>query len=130
VPLSAEARKALERVCPPKPGRLFDAPKSSLRTYLALAVEAAGLTDRGISVYDFKHSRISIGANSGAPLAGVAHLVGHKHVSTTPLYVQTGEDAARAALDVMSARAPRRQATFGGHSGGHTAKNRRAKGGT
>ena len=37
-------------------------------------------------------------ANCGAPLAGVAHLVGHKHISTTALYVQTGEVAARAAL--------------------------------
>jgi site-specific recombinase XerD len=51
-----------------------------------------------VSVYDFKHSRISIDANSGAPLAGVAHLVGHKHISTTALYVQTGEAAAQAAL--------------------------------
>lgn len=109
VPLSTAARKALDRVCPSKPGKLFDAPKGSLKTYLARAVEAAGLTDRGICVYDFKHTRISIGANTpGVALAGIAHLVGHKHVSTTALYVQTGEDAAAAALDAM-ARAPRRK---------------------
>jgi integrase len=102
VPLSPAAGKALDRVCPKKPGKLFDAPKGSLKVYLRLAVAAAGLTDRNISPYDFKHTRISIGANSGAPLAGIAHLVGHKHVSTTALYVQTGEDAAMHALHVMA----------------------------
>jgi site-specific recombinase XerD len=61
-----------------------------------------------VSVYDFKHSRISIDANSGAPLAGVAHLVGHKHISTTALYVQTGEAAARAALAARRSSASRR----------------------
>lgn len=101
VPLSKAARQALDLACPSKPGRLFTAAKASLRTHLENALRDAGLTDRAISVYDFKHTRISIGANSGAPLAGIAHLVGHKHVSTTALYIQTGEGSARAALAVM-----------------------------
>lgn len=118
IPLSAEARKALDRVCPPGGGRLFGAKPSSLRKSLDAALRVAGMTDRKISPYDFKHSRISIGANSGAPLAGIAHLVGHKHVSTTALYVQTGEAAAAASLAIM-ARAPRRKTPIGGQSGGH-----------
>jgi len=128
IPLSPDACKALDRVCPSKPGRLFDAAPNSLRKSLEAAVATAGLSDRGISVYDFKHSRISIGANSGAPLAGIAHLVGHKHVSTTALYVQTGEEAAAKALEVM-AGAPREPST-GGRTGGRRAKTASAKGGT
>ncbi len=124
VPLSPATRKALDRVCP-ESGKLFTAPKGSLRVYLRLALEAAGLADSGICVYDFKHTRISIGANSGAPLAGIAHLVGHTKVSTTALYVQSGEDAALAALGIM-ARAPRSRA-FGGRSGG---RNEKVGGGT
>jgi integrase len=103
VPLSREARKALDKVCP-KAGRLFSAQEGSLRGMLEAAVKACGLEHRKISVYDFKHSRISIDANSGAPLAGVAHLVGHKYISTTALYVQTGEVAAQAAIASRSRR--------------------------
>ena len=129
IPLSDAAREALDRVCPSKPGKLFDAPKRSLKTYLALAVEKAGLTHRRISVYDLKHTRISIGANSGAPLAGVAHLVGHKHISTTALYVQTGEDAAAEALAVMGRRV-HGSSPFEGRKWGRRAEKARAKGGT
>ncbi|HEX8793022.1 MAG TPA: tyrosine-type recombinase/integrase, partial [Polyangiaceae bacterium] len=124
VPLSPAARKALDRVCP-KAGRLFDNRKGALKVYLRIALEKAGLSDRKISVYDFKHTRISIGANTpGVALAGVAHLVGHKYVSTTALYVQSGETAAAAALRAMAS--PR----FGGRSGGRSSRKRRAKGGT
>lgn len=97
IPLSAAAREALDRVCPEE-GRLFGADEKSLRFSLAAALREAGLEGRGIGVYDFKHSRITHDVNSGAPLAGVAHLVGHRHVSTTALYVTTGEDAARAVI--------------------------------
>jgi integrase len=73
------------------------------------------MSDRKISVYDFKHSRISLGANSGAPLAGIAHLVGHKHVSTTALYVTTGEAAAAEALGIMARRSDIRGTIRGTH---------------
>ncbi|MGH7295065.1 MAG: tyrosine-type recombinase/integrase [Polyangiaceae bacterium] len=112
VPLSTAARAALDRVTPKSnEGKLFaDVPKASLRVYLRNAVEAAGLTARGISVYDFRHSRISIGANSGAPLAGTAYLVGHRMLSTTALYTQTSEQAARDALAVMESAKRKRKA--------------------
>jgi len=120
VPLSPAAREALDRVCPSGPGKLFQVAKGSLRDYLKAAVVAAGLS-LNTSPYDFKHSRISIGANSGAPLAGIAHMVGHKHVSTTALYVQTGEEAAVRALEVMAQVRPKR--LLGGTSGGTTRKS-------
>jgi integrase len=115
VPLSTEARRALDRVCPSEPGRLFGAAEASLRTHLAMALVKAGMSDRKISVYDFKHLRISLGANSGAPLAGIAHLVGHKHVSTTALYVTTGEAAAAEALGIMARRSDIRGTIRGTH---------------
>jgi integrase len=117
--LSDPARAALDRAvadCPPKiGGRIFTVAKASLRHYLAAAVAEAGLTDRNISVYDFKHSRISLGANTlGVPLAGIAHMVGHKHISTTALYVQTGEAAAKQALAVMGRLGRSNGGTIGG----------------
>jgi site-specific recombinase XerD len=66
------------------------------------ALRIAGVT-KSVSVYDFKHSMISGLANSGANLAGLAHLVGHKHLATTARYVQTGE---RAAEEVFGLRVP------------------------
>lgn len=102
IPLTDEAREALDRACPDKPGLIFPWKVCSLRDVLALAAERVGVTELGLTPYDFRHSRTTAGANSpGAALTGIAHLVGHKHVSTTALYIQTSEAAARAALDAM-----------------------------
>lgn len=128
VPLTAAARAALDRVCP-KQGVIFAGVKqANLRESVEAALRASGL-DKRVSPYDFKHSRISQLANSGAPLAGVAHLVGHKHVSTTALYVTSSEDAASAALARVE-RAPRGRSASGGHSGGHKARKAGANGGS
>ncbi len=105
VPLTAAAQAALERVCPAEGFVFAGVEQANLRHSVKAAVRAAGLEER-VSPYDFKHSRISQLANSGAPLAGVAHLVGHKHISTTALYVTTNEAAANAAL-AWGERAPR-----------------------
>jgi hypothetical protein len=51
---------------------------------------------------------------------------GHKHLSTTSLYVQPNE---RAALETLDAVVPRR-APRSGAAGGHKAKSSRANGGT
>lgn len=99
VPLSPAARRALDRVYPEAgSGLLFDAAEDSVRFSLEAALRKAGLSERRIGVYDFKHSRISLDANSGLPLAGIAHMVGHTNIATTALYVTTGEDAARSVL--------------------------------
>lgn len=96
IPLTASAVRALKQVA--TAGRLFpDIDKDAMRESLRSAVARAGIK-KPVSVYDFRHSRISHLANSGAPLAGVAFLVGHKHVSTTSLYVTASREAATAAL--------------------------------
>ena len=134
IPLSDAARTALDRVTPrhvelDEQGRgplLFEGlDASSLRDSLEAARVAAGV-DGPLSVYDLRHSRASMLANSGAPLAGVARLLGHRRVSTTAIYVTADDDAARAALNAVAPRKTR----FGGHSGGHSAKTSRAKEGT
>ncbi len=122
IPLSEKAREALDRAAPAAPGRIFDALASSLRHSLAAALEAAGL-ELDVSPYDFRHSRISAMANAPGPLTGASYLAGHKHASTTALYIQGGEQAARETLAAMSRRS-------GGRSGGRTPKKPRAKGGT
>jgi hypothetical protein len=43
--------------------------------------------------------------NAGAPLAGVAHILGHKHISTTAIYVKTNDAPALAALEAVAPRA-------------------------
>jgi integrase len=132
VPLTAAARAALDRVCPRAPGLLFEGiDQATLRKSLEAAARAAGL-EGAFSPYDFRHSRASQLANSGAPLAGVAFLLGHKHLSTTSLYVHTNEKAAVEALGAVMprARAPRPAARSGGHSGGHKARRASANEGT
>ena len=109
IPITDAASEALTRVCPKSgSGKLFeiDIPEN-MEDSLEAAVRAAGIEET-VSIYDFRHSRISYLANSGAPLAGVARLVGHKHISTTALYVQTSNEAALAALDAV-AKEPRRR---------------------
>lgn len=141
VHLSKAARAALNRVCPAE-GLIFAGLKQQdFRESIRAALRAARFQKR-VSTYDLKYSRISQLANSGAPLAGVAQLVGHKRVSTTALYVTANEEAGKAALACVE-RAPRKDA-IGGQFGGQsrktatagsarvtkTAKNKGAKGGT
>jgi integrase len=102
LPLSKAALAALDVVCPAEGGLLFPAvDKDAMRVSLTAAVEKAGIV-RPVSIYDLRHSRLSQLANSGAPLAGVSFLAGHKYLSTTSLYVQSSAAAARAALDTVS----------------------------
>lgn len=93
VPLTATALATLEQTGGTFPG----VNDGSMRPALESAVIAAAVK-KVVSIYDFRHSRISQLANSGAPLAGVAFLVGHKDISTTAKYVQTSAQAASAAL--------------------------------
>ncbi len=105
MPLAPAARAALDlaaEVLGDKGGRLFDAEERSLRDSLKAAVRACGLQDRRISVYDFKQTRLTIDANSGAPLPGVAYLAGHKSIATTAKYIQSGEAAAGAVLAALN----------------------------
>ena len=126
IPLTTEAREALDGVCPKKPemderGRgqlLFPNVAPSLRGTIEAAAKVAGIGG-AISAYDLRHSRASQLANAGAPLAGVAHILGHRHVSTTAIYVKSSDAAALVALEAVTPPKP----PVGGHSGGHEAKS-------
>jgi integrase len=106
IPLTDAAREALDRVCP-ESGPLFPGNPDNMRDALLSALRATGI-DKPFSIYDIRHSRISHLANSGAALAGVAFLVGHKHVSTTALYVHASMAAAESALEAVRKPAPKR----------------------
>lgn len=137
LPLTPAARTALDRACPACPGRIFTAKRSSLRHSFEAAKKIAGLEDLDASPYDLRHTRLTRLANTAnVPLAGVSYLAGHKHLSTTSLYVQASEGAAREALLVMAATVPRRRAVPrqkggpGARSGARRAEKRGAKEGT
>jgi site-specific recombinase XerD len=108
IPLTDAARKALDRVVPKSGvGKLFTGiDKQTLRESLEAAMAKTKITKR-VSVYDFKHSRATQLANSGAPLTGVMHLLGHRRISTTAGYVQGGEKAALEALACVQKKASR-----------------------
>lgn len=95
VPLTARARKALDRVCP-KQGPIFGA--HDYREPIWKAAKAV-LGEHRAELFTMAHLRsamITHSLDAGAPLTAVQHLVGHKHTSTTALYVRPGEAAARA----------------------------------
>lgn len=52
--------------------------------------------------YDFRHARLTYLASNTQNLTGAAFLAGHRHVSTTALYVHPNEAAAREVLDAVS----------------------------
>jgi len=105
------------------------AKRSSLRHSFDAALADAGLSDLDASPYDFRHTRITRLANTAnVPLAGVSYLAGHKHLSTTSLYVQASKDAAIEALAVF-AGAPKKR-PVGARSGARYPKKTSAKEGT
>jgi integrase len=87
LPLSPAAREALDQVCPDV-GLLFGAHR--LRETLRAAARRANLADdkaERVTNYDFRHARLTFMASTTPDLAGIAYLAGHRHVSTTALYV-------------------------------------------
>lgn len=47
------------------------------------------------SPYDFRHARLTHWAEEGGPLPAVAHLAGHRQITTTAIYAKATERAAR-----------------------------------
>ena len=128
VPLTAAAQAALRRVCPAS-GFIFAGVKQeNLRESVEAAVPRRGTRQARQPQRPEALPHLAA-REQRCPLAGVAHLVGHKHISTTALYVTTNEDAAIAALAKVE-RAPRPSRRIGGHSGGHKAKRGCANGGS
>jgi integrase len=101
IPITEGAQDAFQQVM--RKGILFERlDDDSMRFSLKAALKKSGIT-KPVSIYDFRHSRISQWANSGRPLAGVAFLAGHKDISMTARYVKTSMKAAEAVLQEHAA---------------------------
>lgn len=107
LPLSRLAREILDRHCPDKPGPIFGPVR--LQSALGSAALAVGLPPedaRKVGPYDLRHAAMTHVASAPmAPLAGIAYLAGHRHVSTTARYVHAARGAAEAALAARDAHA-------------------------
>ena len=114
VPLTPAARAAL-LATGVREGALFpDITKDGARWAWQTALKRAGLASKKAGMYDLRHSRISHWANApGAVLTGVAFLAGHKHISTTALYVRAKEEAAAAVLALGAPPQPPEPASLG-----------------
>lgn len=110
LPLSVKAREELDEVCPTE-GIIF--PSFDLREPFAKACRLAGV--QGASVYDLRHSRLTLWANRpGVPLPGVSYAAGHKSLATTARYVQGQREAAEMVI-------------LGGVAGGNTKATRNSR---
>lgn len=104
VPLSAEARAALDAVCPDA-GSIFGT--HDYREQLKRAAEKVLPPHKAATfcAYDFRHGRLTQLAETGN-LPGVAYLAGHKRVTTTSIYVKPGARAAKAVLGADASEQP------------------------
>jgi integrase len=89
VPLSKRARAALKTL-PRGTGPIFD--DHDYRSALAKLAKAVGL-DR-VHLRALRHNRGSHLAASGVPLPAIQFLFGHKHISTTAIYIHADKEAA------------------------------------
>ena len=94
VPLTARAVEAL-RSTGVKLGLVFG--RHDYRAHLERAGAAAGLPG-ALCSYDLRHARGTHWADAGGNLPGIAHLLGHRLVSTTSKYVHPSRRAAVAVL--------------------------------
>jgi integrase len=116
VPVSEAARKILDRHAKGVTGLIFGR-RTHQGSMLAAALRIKLPEDqaRRVGPHDFRHAAITHLANSGAPLASVAYLVGHKNLTMTARYVHANKDNAAAAL------------TMGGRKTGHRSGTRAKK---
>lgn len=93
VPLSAAAKRALDRVCPEK-GLIFG--HHDYREHLKLAAIDALPPERAelFCGAHLRSARITHWLDDGAPLTGVMRLVGHKRLESTAKYVRASDKAA------------------------------------
>lgn len=124
VPLSAEARRALDSVAP-KAGLIF----GSHDYRDALEKAAAAVLPAGkaatFHAYDLRRARITHWLEDTGNLPGTQWLAGHKHMSTTAKYV---EASLRAAEDVLRSAGQNRPSSRGDSRG--SKRRSGAKGGT
>lgn len=88
LPLTPAAREALDSVCPEE-GLIFSG--WTFKGWLRRAAKAAGLPPekaRHVSNHDLRHARLTHLANGPrVSLPALGYLAGHKHATTTALYV-------------------------------------------
>ncbi len=104
VPLTAAAVEALTLAAsmlpPGKGGVLFGA--HDWRGQVKRAAREAGLPP--VTPYDMRHDRATHLLDEGAPLGGVAYLLGHRRVTTTAVYAKPSRRAAEAALESLGGK--------------------------
>lgn len=95
VPLSASARKAIDRVCPKKPGPIFG--RHRLMVYMHDAAAKALPADKAriFTAQHLRSARATHWLDDGGAITAVQYLLGHKHTSTTARYVRPSLAAAR-----------------------------------
>lgn len=99
LPLTSEARAALDRCTPKGGGQLF--PEADYRETIRHAAREAGLEEHRaarLSFHDFRHARTTHLLERSRNLAGVAFLVGHKQITTTNRYTKPSQRAGEAVL--------------------------------
>lgn len=102
LPLSARAVAALAGL-PKKPGPIFGS--HDYRWAMARLAAAVGVPV--VHLRALRHNRGSHLANAGVALPAIQYLLGHKHVSTTAIYLHANKDAAFAAVQGKPGRKPR-----------------------
>jgi integrase len=103
LPLSENARKALDSVCPTS-GIIFG--EHDFRTLLRAAAKAAGIDEyraKHISDYDFRHSRLTHLGQVTSNLNGMMYLAGHTQPATTARYMRPQKAAAEEVLQAAAA---------------------------
>ena len=121
LPLSVNARKALDSVCPAK-GVIFG--RHDFRILLRDAACEAGIDAHRasrISDYDFRHSRLTHLGQVTSNLSGVMYLAGHKQPATTARYMRPQKAAAE---DVLLAAAETVETQPHSHSADDVTKRR------
>jgi site-specific recombinase XerD len=102
IPISARCAEALERTVLAlglSEGLIFGA--HDYRYAVNKAAAAAGLPE-DFAPYDLRHGRAGHLLDAGATMRAVAHLLGHRKLTTTDRYLRAQELDARAALDAVS----------------------------
>ena len=104
VPISARCAEALERTVLAlglKSGLIFG--RHSHRYWVERAARAAGLPE-DFAPYDLRHARAGHLLDAGGAMRAVAHLLGHRKLTTTDRYLRAQEGDARAALEAAHSR--------------------------
>jgi len=101
LPISARCQDALARAAGDNPSGLIF-PYRDYRHFLRRAAWSAGIEDwEHVSFHDLRHARITYWGENTTSLSGLAYLAGHRHVSTTALYIHESRKAAESVLDAL-----------------------------